>query len=43
MANIFRMLAVMTQNIGYLCSVLAGAFLGELGVGRYIHLNDHAH
>ncbi|OQE18011.1 hypothetical protein PENSTE_c019G04345 [Penicillium steckii] len=37
------MLAVMTQNIGYFCSVLAGAFLGELGLGRYIHLNEHVH
>lgn len=37
------MLAVMTMNVGYFCSVLAGAFLGELGVGRYIHWNEHAH
>ncbi|GLI77848.1 hypothetical protein PoHVEF18_006144 [Penicillium ochrochloron] len=37
------MLAVMTYNIGYFCSVLAGAFLGELAVGRYIHWNEHAH
>ena len=37
------MLAVMTLNIGYFCSVLAGAFLGELAVGRYIHSNEHGH
>ncbi|KAJ5092508.1 hypothetical protein NUU61_007378 [Penicillium alfredii] len=38
----WRMLAVMTMNVGYFCSVLAGAFLGELGVGRYIW-NEHGH
>lgn len=37
------MLAVMTMNVGYFCSVLVGAFLGELGAGRYIHWNEHAH
>lgn len=37
------MLAVMTMNVGYFCSVLAGAFLGELAVGRYIHWNEHGH
>lgn len=31
------MLAVMTLNVGYFCSVLGGVFLGELAVGRYIH------
>ena len=35
-ADCSRMLAVMTMNVGYFCSVLAGAFLGELGVRRYI-------
>ncbi|KAL1849541.1 High-affinity copper transporter ctrA2 [Paecilomyces lecythidis] len=38
------MLGVMTMNVGYFCSVLAGIFLGELGVGRYIqynHWNEH--
>ncbi|EAW08821.1 copper transporter family protein [Aspergillus clavatus NRRL 1] len=37
------MLAVMTFNIGYFCSVLAGAFLGELAVGRFIQWNEHDH
>ncbi|KAK1141793.1 hypothetical protein N8T08_008458 [Aspergillus melleus] len=37
------MLAVMTMNVGYFCSVLAGAFLGELAVGRYIQFNEHGH
>ncbi|CAG8890465.1 unnamed protein product [Penicillium egyptiacum] len=37
------MLAVMTMNIGYFCSVLAGAFLGELAVGRFIQSNEHRH
>ncbi|OJJ46061.1 hypothetical protein ASPZODRAFT_152292 [Penicilliopsis zonata CBS 506.65] len=35
------MLAVMTMNVGYFCSVLAGAFLGDLAVGRYITDDDH--
>lgn len=38
------MLAVMTMNVGYFCSVLTGAFLGELAVGRYIrHWSQHEH
>ncbi|KAJ5143562.1 Ctr copper transporter [Penicillium bovifimosum] len=37
------MLAVMTMNVGYFCSVLGGAFLGELAVGRFIEANEHAH
>ncbi|CAI7568431.1 unnamed protein product [Penicillium palitans] len=37
------MLAVMTMNIGYFCSVLGGAFLGELAVGRFIQTNEHGH
>lgn len=37
------MLAVMTLNVGYFCSVLAGAFVGELAVGRYAHWNGDAH
>lgn len=43
-ANIISsMLAVMTMNIGYFCSVLGGAFLGELAVGRFIQTNEHGH
>ncbi|KAF2689320.1 Ctr copper transporter-like protein [Lentithecium fluviatile CBS 122367] len=29
------MLAVMTMNVGYFLSVLAGAFIGELALGRF--------
>lgn len=41
--NSCSMLAVMTMNIGYFCSVLAGAFLGELAVGRFIQTHEHGH
>lgn len=42
MANfLFSMLAVMTMNIGYFFSVLAGAFVGELMVGRYGQYEEH--
>jgi Ctr copper transporter family len=34
------MLAVMTYNIGYFMSVLAGTFVGELVVGRYAAISD---
>jgi copper transporter 1 len=27
----------MTFNVGYFLSVLAGAFIGELGLGRFYH------
>jgi hypothetical protein len=29
------MLAVMTYNVGYFLSVLAGGFIGELALGRF--------
>jgi copper transporter 1 len=29
------MLAVMTYNVGYFLSILAGAFIGELAFGRF--------
>ena len=35
------MLAVMTMNIGYFFSVLAGSFIGELAVGRYTQWEEH--
>lgn len=35
------MLAVMTLNIGYFCSVLAGIFVGELAFGRYTRGDEH--
>lgn len=34
------MLAVMTMNVGYFLSVLGGIFLGDLAVGRYVHVWD---
>ncbi|QIX01078.1 hypothetical protein AMS68_006595 [Peltaster fructicola] len=37
------MLAVMTLNVGYFLSVLAGLFIGELFVGRYTTLDDGHH
>ncbi|TKA73678.1 hypothetical protein B0A55_05627 [Friedmanniomyces simplex] len=37
------MLAVMTLNVGYFFSVLAGLFVGELAVGRYTSMDEHHH
>ncbi len=37
------MLAVMTMNVGYFFSVLAGTFVGELVVGRYAQFEEHNH
>lgn len=36
------MLAVMTLNVGYFLSVLAGTFMGEMAFGRY-YKNDEPH
>lgn len=37
------MLAVMTLNVGYFLSVLAGLFVGELAVGRFVLVDDGHH
>ena len=37
------MLAVMTLNVGYFLSVLAGLFVGEIAVGRYAQMEDAHH
>jgi hypothetical protein len=37
----YRMLAVMTMNVGYFMSVLAGIFVGELVWGRFINGAEH--
>lgn len=39
--TICRMLAVMTLNVGYFLSILAGTFLGEISFGRYAALDEH--
>ena len=38
-----RMLAVMTMNVGFFMSVLAGVFVGELVVGRFGHSDGGHH
>ena len=35
-ADLYRMVIVMTMNVGYFFAVLAGIFVGELGFGRLI-------
>jgi len=35
------MLAVMTMNVGYFLSILAGTFLGSLALGRYVIAFEH--
>ncbi|KXJ93978.1 Ctr copper transporter [Microdochium bolleyi] len=35
------MLAVMTMNVGYFLSILAGTFVGSLAVGRYTGSSEH--
>ncbi|KAG5933899.1 hypothetical protein E4U53_000828 [Claviceps sorghi] len=35
------MLAVMTMNVGYFFSILAGVFVGSLAVGRYSSVGEH--
>jgi hypothetical protein len=37
------MLAVMTLNVGYFMSALAGLFVGELMVGRYTMIDVEHH
>lgn len=41
LTGVYRMLAVMTMNVGYFLSVLGGTFLGSLLVGRYIFTTEH--
>jgi copper transporter 1 len=34
--HVFRMVAVMTMNVGYLMSILAGVFVGSMIFGRFM-------
>jgi len=37
-----RMVAVMTMNVGYFMSILAGVFLGSVAFGRFMaHSGSH--
>lgn len=42
-SQVYSMLAVMTLNVGYFLSVLAGLFVGEIALGRYAQLDDGHH
>lgn len=33
----------MTMNVGYFLSVLAGVFISELALGRYLNSDEHSH
>lgn len=39
--SVCSMLAVMTMNVGYFLSVLAGVLVGSLAVGRFSPVGDH--
>ena len=41
--NLYRMIAVMTMNVGYFLSVLAGVLAGELVFGRHALSVEHSH
>lgn len=41
MLTCHSMIVVMTMNVGYFMSALAGLFVGELAIGRYA--TAHAH
>lgn len=43
LTTFYSMLAVMTYNVGYFFSILAGLFVGELATGRYAQIGDDHH